>query len=200
MTVQTDSHAAPDLAPAAERLADLVLGVPDSLLSEPTPCAEYTLGDLVDHVGGFAVAFTAAARKASADAVEAPRPGDAAQLEDGWRTRIARDLRGMAEAWRDPQAWTGMTQVGGVELPGEAAGVIGLDELVVHGWDVARASRQPYGCDTASLEGVLSFVALDSPMGQMARSNGIFGPAVEVPDGSPLLDRVIGLAGRQPAW
>jgi uncharacterized protein (TIGR03086 family) len=190
----------PDLAPAAQRIADLVLGVPDALLNEPTPCADYTLGDLLDHVGGFARAFTAAATKASGDEVETPRPGDASQLEEGWRTRIARDLRGMADAWGDPQAWTGMTKVGGVDLPGEAAGVIGLDELVVHGWDVARASRQPYDCDTASLEAVMGFVALDSPMGQMARSNGIFGPAVEVADGSPLLEHVIGLAGRQPAW
>jgi uncharacterized protein (TIGR03086 family) len=196
MTVQTF----PDLAPAARRMADLVLAVPDSLLSEPTPCPEYTLGDLLDHVGGFARAFTAAATKAPEAEVEAPRPGDASQLEDGWRTRIARDLRGMADAWRDPQAWTGMTKVGGVDLPGEAAGVIGLDELVVHGWDVARASRQPYDCDTASLEAIMGFVALDSPMGQLARSNGIFGPPVELPAAGPLLDRVIGLTGRQPAW
>src|SRR5438128_1735621 len=126
MSVQTF----PDLAPAAQRMADLVLGVPDALLSEPTPCPEYTMADLLDHVGGFAVAFTAAATKSGDEAVEAPRPGDASQLEDGWRTRIARDLRGMADAWRDPQAWTGMTRVGGVDLPGEAAGVIGLDELV----------------------------------------------------------------------
>jgi uncharacterized protein (TIGR03086 family) len=200
MSVQTQPHTAPDLTPAAERLADLVLKVPDSQLSEPTPCPEYTLGDLLDHVGGFARAFTAAATKASGDEVEAPRPGDAARLEDGWRTRIARDLRGLAEAWRDPQAWTGMTKVGGVEVPGEVAGVIGLDELVVHGWDVARASRMPFDCDAASLKGIMSFVALDSPMGQMARENGIFGPPVEVPDASPLLDRVIALTGRQPAW
>jgi uncharacterized protein (TIGR03086 family) len=93
-----------------------------------------------------------------------------------------------------------MTRIGGIDLPGEVVGVIGLDELVVHGWDVARSSRQPYDCDTASLEAVMGFVAEDSPMGQMARSNGIFGPMVGVADGSPLLDRVIGLAGRQPGW
>ena len=114
MTVQTPTPAGPDLAPAARRMADLVLAVPDSLLNEPTPCPEYTLGDLLDHVGGLALAFTAAATKGTGDEVEAPRPGAASQLEDGWRARIARDLRGMADAWRDPQAWTGMTKVGGV--------------------------------------------------------------------------------------
>ena len=102
----------------------------------------------------------------------------------------------MAEAWSDPQAWTGTTKLAGIELPAEAAGIFGLDELVVHGWDVAHASRQPYDCDGASLEALMSLSALDSPMGQMARSNGIFGPPVEVSDASPLLDRVIALTGR----
>ena len=190
----------PDLMPAAQRMADLVLGVPDELLGEPTPCAEYRLGDLLDHVGGFALAFTAAAKKDTAMLSEPPRPGDASQLEEGWRTRIARDLRGMGEAWSDPQAWSGMTQVGGVELPGEICGIVALDELVIHGWDVARASRQPFDCDGASLEALMSFVGPDTEMGQMARSNGIFGPIVEVPAGSSQLDRVIGLTGRQPAW
>jgi hypothetical protein len=30
--------------------------------------------------------------------------------------------------------------------------------------------------------------------------DGLFGPVVEVPDDAPLLDRVIGLTGRDPAW
>ena len=41
-----------DLEPAARRLADLVAGVPDDLLDAPTPCPGYTVGDLVEHVGG----------------------------------------------------------------------------------------------------------------------------------------------------
>jgi uncharacterized protein (TIGR03086 family) len=196
MPVQTS----PDLAPAAARMAELILGIPDALLAEPTPCSEYTLGDLADHTGGFALAFTAAARKDPGMLSEPPRPGDASQLEDGWRTRIARDVRVMAEAWSDPQAWSGMTKVGGVELPGEVCGIFALDELVIHGWDVARASRQPFDCDKASLEALMSFVGPDTELGQMARTNGIFGPIVEVPEGSSLLDRVIGLTGRQPAW
>ena len=43
----------PDLAPAARRMADLVLAVPDASLTDPTPCPEYTLGDLIEHVGGL---------------------------------------------------------------------------------------------------------------------------------------------------
>ena len=126
--------------------------------------------------------------------------GDASRLGDDWRTRIPRDLDALADAWRDPSAWTGMTKVGGIELPGEQAGVIALDEIVLHGWDVARASGQAYDCDPALLEVVHDFVAQFSGPGTEEQRNGLFGPEVEVPDDAPLLDRVLGMAGRDPGW
>jgi uncharacterized protein (TIGR03086 family) len=189
-----------DLEPATRRLADLISRVPDELLDGPTPCPGYTLGDLLDHVGGLALAFTAAATKATGENGSQGPSGDASRLGDDWRTRIPRDLAALAEAWRDPAAWTGMTEAGGVELPGEVAGVVALDELVIHGWDVARASGQPYDCDPRLLEVVHSFVAQFSGPGQEAQREGLFGPVIEVQDDAPLLDRVIGLSGRDPAW
>ena len=188
------------LEPAARRLADLVGGVPDGLLDAPTPCPAYTLGDLLDHVGGAALAFTGAAVKDTGDVTSHAPSGDASRLGDDWRSRIPRDLLALAAAWRDPDAWTGMTKAGGVELPGEVAGLVALDEIVVHGWDVARATGQAYDCDTASLEAVLAFVSQFSEPGQEEMRAGLFGPVVEVPEDAPLLDRVIGLTGRDPAW
>ena len=52
-----------DLGPAAQRLAGLLAGVKDDELDRPTPCPEYSLGDLISHIGGFALAFTDAAAK-----------------------------------------------------------------------------------------------------------------------------------------
>ena len=189
-----------DLEPAARRLADLVAGVPDELLDAPTPCPAYTLGDLVDHVGGAASAFTGAAVKDLGDATSQGPSGDASRLSDDWRTRIPRDLAALADAWRDPDAWTGMTKAGGVDLPGEVAGLVALDEVVVHGWDVARAAGQAYEVEAGSLEAVHGFVAQFSEPGMEEARAGLFGPVVEVPDDAPLLDRVIGLTGRDPAW
>ena len=187
-----------DLEPAARRMADLIASVAEDSLDAPTPCPKYTLGDLVDHVGGLSLAFTAAATKAvGGDGAQGPS-GQASRLGDDWRTRIPRDLIGLAEAWRDPAAWSGFTQAGGVDLPGKIAGLVALDELVIHGWDVARASGQAYDCDLPTLEAVYEFVAPMSVPGQEAQR--IFGPVVEVPEDAPLLDRLIGLAGRDPAW
>ena len=189
-----------DLEPASRRLADLVAGVPDDLLDAPTPCPAYTVGDLLDHVGGASLAFTGAAVKDTGDVTSQGPSGDASRLSDDWRTHIPRDLVALAAAWRDPDAWTGMTKAGGVELPGEVAGLVALDELVVHGWDIARATGQAYDVDAASLEAVQAFVSQFSEPGQEEMRAGLFGPVVEVPEDAPLLDRVIGLTGRDPAW
>lgn len=190
----------PDLGLAAQRMADLIRGVPDELLDAPTPCPEYSLGDLIHHLGGAALAFTGAARKDIGEVTSQGPSADASRLGDDWRTRIPRDLVALADAWRDPDAWTGMTKAGGIELPGDVAGLVALDELVIHGWDVARSSGQPYDIDRSSLEAVHAFVAQFSEPGQEAAREGLFGPAVAVPEDAPLLDRVIGLTGRDPAW
>jgi uncharacterized protein (TIGR03086 family) len=118
-------------------------------------------------------------------------------LDAGRREAIPRRLDA---AWRDPEAWTGMTRVGGVELPGEAAAVVALDELVIHGWDVARATGQGYECDDASLEAVHGFVQQFAAPEMAAQRAGLFGPVVETGHDARLLDRVIGRAGRDPHW
>jgi uncharacterized protein (TIGR03086 family) len=186
----------PDLGPAASRLAGLVSAVRDEQLTDPTPCPDYALGDLLDHVGSLALAFTACARKELDSPYVTGRPGDAGQLAADWRTSIPDDLTELAKVWRDPAAWEGMTRVGGLDLPGQIAGLVGLDELVVHGWDVARVTKQSYEIDDASLEACMAF--LSQPVDRT--SGAPFGPVVEVADSAPLLDRVIGLSGRDPAW
>jgi uncharacterized protein (TIGR03086 family) len=187
-----------DLAPATRRMAALIDEVPDGILDRPTPCPAYAVGDLLEHIGGLALAFTAAARKDTGDLGNGAPAGDASRLAADWRTRIPRDLEGLAEAWRDPTAWSGMTRAGGVDLPGEIAGVVALDEVVVHGWDLARASGQAYDCDPSTLEAVLGFVGqfADQPEAR----EGLFGPVVEVAPTAPPFDHLIGLTGRDPGW
>src|SRR5262249_2585426 len=144
-------HMPLDLRPAAQRMATLVARVPDDALDRPTPCPDYRLGDLLDHVGGLAIAFRCAALKSFEELGDAGSPGDASRLGSDWRTRIPDALEALGEAWQDDSAWTGMTKAGGLELPGEVAGLVALDELVIHAWDVARASGQPYEVDEPSL-------------------------------------------------
>ena len=185
-----------DLTAAVATMAELIRNISDDQLTGPTPCPDYSLGDLVDHIGGLAMAFTWAANKDTPPPGAEGPSGDGSRLTDDWRRRIPDDLNTLAAAWTQPEAWTGMTQAGGVDLPGEIAGVVALDELLVHGWDVARATDQPYEVDAESLSVVEGFVQSFSPEG----TPGMFGPRVEVPDTAPQLDRVIGMTGRDPTW
>ena len=142
-----------DLGPAAANVARVLAGITDEQLTAPTPCPRYTVGDLLDHVGGLSVAFTAAATKTPMAAAGPDTPlGDAAHLDPAWRETIPAALDELAAAWRDDAAWDGMTSAGPIEMPGEIAGLVALDELVVHGWDLARATGQPYDVDDATLD------------------------------------------------
>ncbi len=184
--------------PATRTLASLIQGVRDDQLTAATPCTRAVLGDLLDHVNGLSLAFTAAAVKNPLPGSQAPS-ADASRLGPGWRTQIPERLAGLAAAWRDGAAWTGMTQAGGQEVPGELAGVIALNEVIVHGWDIAVASGQGFGCEPELAEAADGFVqptAAQNPQG----TPGLFGPPVPVPDDAPLLDRLLGRTGRDPAW
>ncbi|MFJ3877821.1 TIGR03086 family metal-binding protein [Streptomyces sp. NPDC090077] len=187
-----------DLGPQAALVARLVTGVPDARLAGPTPCPAYPVGELLGHLAGLAAAFRDAARKDLGPTTDTP-PGTAAPLLPAdWRERLPELLAELAEAWRDPAAWTGATRAGGVDLPGAVAAAVAADELVVHGWDLARATGQDYAPDPAALR--VSYEFLYAAAQEDDRGGGIFGPVVPVPDDAPLLDRTIGLSGRDPDW
>jgi uncharacterized protein (TIGR03086 family) len=189
-----------DFAAAAEALAGLVARVSDDELGKPTPCPAYTLGDLIDHVGGLALAFTAAARKETGGHNENVPSGDAARLPGDWRTRIPRDLDALVEAWRQPGAWAGTTRIAGMDMPAGMVGITLADELAVHGWDVARATGQPYTCDPAVLEAARTFLGMFASPDAPSGPDVAFGPSREHPAGAPLLEQVVAMAGRNPEW
>ncbi len=189
-----------DLDPAARDLARLARSTPDEALSAPTPCSAYTVADLLDHIGGLARAFTLAATKESLDLPDRRASGDGSRLEAGWRDRIADDVLALAMAWKDPAAWTGMTKAGPVELPGEVGGQVALEELVVHGWDLAVATGQPFTPTDESLEAAAAFLSTFSGPGTEDQRGDGFGPEIPTTDSAPLLTRVLAMSGRDVAW
>jgi uncharacterized protein (TIGR03086 family) len=185
-----------DLGPACRAVAELLDGVKDDQLTGPAP----SWGDvaaLLDHLMGLTLAFIWAARKewpAGASGDDAPEAG-AASLDPQWRTVLPERLETLAQAWRDPAAFEGMTKAGGVDLPGAVTAAVALDEVVLHGWDLARATGQRYDVDPASVAVVLEFVT-----GAAEMPNPIFGPPLTVSDDEPAFTRAVALAGRDPSW
>jgi uncharacterized protein (TIGR03086 family) len=186
-----------DLGPQALVVARLAEEVGEEQLDAVTPCPEYAVRHLLGHLAGLSAAFRDAGRKDLGATTDTAPTSHRPDVTPGWRVELPKVLGELAEAWRDPAAWTGETRAGGVDLPGEVAGVVAADELVVHGWDLARATGQAYAPDAGALNAAYQMLApsVDDP------SRGtIFGPVVPVPEGAPLLDRVIGLSGRDPGW
>jgi len=189
-----------DFRPTTTELARLVRGVGDHQLGDPTPCPDYSVADLLDHIGGLALAFTLSARKE-----EIPgggnASGDGSQLEDGWRERIAGQLGELGEAWLEPAAYEGLAMAGPIEMPAGVASLVALDEVTVHAWDLAVATGQQYAADPAAVEAAHAFAAgFEPPDGGPADDGGLFGPPVPVPDDAPALHRLLGATGRDPRW
>jgi uncharacterized protein (TIGR03086 family) len=105
----------------------------------------------------LSVAFTAAAAKDPGAGNQA-RPADGSWLGTDWQTRIPDRLARLAGAWQDNEAWTGMTRAGGLDLTGEVAGKVAINEVVVHGWDIAVATGHDYACEPQLLQGAYEFV------------------------------------------
>lgn len=185
-----------DLTPACQRTSDVLANVTDAQLAAATPCNPMRLRDLVQHIGELSLAFTAAARKDFGPLTDTP-PANTGELDADWRTSFPARLAGLAKAWGDPAAWEGMSRAGGIDFPAEIGGLIALSEVVIHGWDVARVTGQPYDVDAESADAVLRNVEQTAAEGPV---EGLFGPAVPIADDAPVLDRIIALSGRDPAW
>ena len=113
---------------------------------------------------------------------------------------IPRDVTAAAAAWAEPAAWAGVTRIAGADGPAQAIGLALADELVVHGWDLARATGRPYDCEPELLDAAEGFLDRCASPGAPGGPDVPFGPPRPLPDDACSLDRVIALAGRDPRW
>jgi uncharacterized protein (TIGR03086 family) len=180
------------------QLRALLLGITDEDLTAPTPCPDWTVGDLLDHLVGLSWAFAQAAKKVTdAPGVGGPPPEpSAANLPPHWRSRLPVLLEELATAWKDPAAWTGTSQAGGVTMPAADLGVVAMNEIVMHSWDLAQATGQEVAADPRILETLIEFLS----RGPADGTPGMFGPRVDSGDEPGLLEQAVALAGRDPSW
>jgi uncharacterized protein (TIGR03086 family) len=186
----------PDLAPQAAEVTRIVAGVRDDQLTDPTPCAGTSVAALLDHLIGLTRAFRLAAEKSPLTG--GPR-ADAASLVGDWRTRLPEQLDALVAAWREPAAWEGLTEVAGVRMPAPAIAVVALNEVLIHGWDLAVATGQEYRVDAPAAQACLDF-AVEFAKGAPEARDAMYAPVVPVPDDAPVFERLLGQTGRDPRW
>jgi len=181
------------IAKAAAPLIDTVRGIRTDQLDAPTPCSEFDVRGLLNHILYWGPSLTGAARKESV-----PPPAEADVFDEHWARRLEAQIDRLVDAWSDPAAWQGTTLLGGTyEMPADLVGGMVLGELVVHGWDLARATGQEPKWDEDVIEFVHDEVAKSAEQG---REMGVYGAAVPVPATASTLERALGLTGRDPGW
>ncbi|MGA5201191.1 MULTISPECIES: TIGR03086 family metal-binding protein [Streptomyces] len=178
---------------ARERAVPVVRGIPDAALAAATPCAEYDVRALVDHLFQVVVQFQRLAAKEASDF--GGTVGVVAE-DPGWRERFAREADRLVAAWSAPGAEEGTT--GGMSMPARLVGAMVLLDLTVHVWDLARATGQDFpGADEAVVAELAGAVDELAPT---ARKMGVFGEPVPEGEDASAFERLLARTGRDPQW
>lgn len=183
------------LGMARERAVPVVRGIPDQALAAPTPCAEYDVKALVNHLFQVVVEFQKLAAKEASDFGEAP---DRVGAGPDWRERLADETDKLVAAWSAPGAEEGVT--GAMNMPARLVGSMALLDLTVHVWDLARATGREYRLGEAAAAVVEQLADAVDELAPTARTMGVFGDPVPVAEGASAFERLLAATGRDPRW
>ncbi len=188
------------LEPVLDQLADVMARTTPDTLSGPTPCRDFDVSTLRDHVLGwlqfFAAAFADPDRTGTRPEPEGYRAADddrdLAVVVRGCAMTIADAVRGGV---LDRQVVLSQSR-----MDGPAATGMLLGEYLVHGWDLAVSVGAPWTPPERSCEAALEFFRGMVLPEYRGGDGGFFDAEVPVPADAPALDRLLGFAGRRADW
>jgi uncharacterized protein (TIGR03086 family) len=184
-----------EMTEAADAAARSVAGVDASQFAQPTPCTEWDVRALLNHLilwTSYSLEARAHGESVGQDLIDrdfAAEPGYAA----GYRAQLDRALA----AWEGPEVWERSLDVMGSPTPAADVAALNLAEMVLHGWDLAAATGQRFAVGDAAAAGALHAVEANAELYRQYK--GFAEPVPTAPD-APLLDRVLALSGRDPGW
>jgi len=174
----------------------MMSGITHRQLSNPTPCTELDVAQLRDHVVGWLDTFAAGFADPGG---QAPRAGlDAYQASADPAAEVRAAAATLDAAIRGGAAARPL-RLGEQAMPGDMALSMILWEYQVHGWDLARATGQPWSPPAAAAEESLAFAPNMLTPDYQGESKA-FAPRVPVAADAPPLDRLLGMSGRDPGW
>jgi uncharacterized protein (TIGR03086 family) len=178
------------LAEVLDATGQLISAVRDDHWNAPTPCPEWTVRDLVSHVvrGNYLFAGILAGLPPVAPPDSSLPP---AELVISYRDS-ARDL---LAAFRQPGVLDRVFTVPFGTVPGNVALHLRITEVLVHGWDIARATDQRAEFPDDIVEAELAFSHGLLP--QIPPGRHPFAPSHPVADDAPAIDRLAACLGRQ---
>ena len=184
------------LASASQEAGLLLAGVRDDQWDLPTPCADWSVRDVAEHLVGGTRRFARALREASPAEPPAPAPpGPPADPAPGGLAAAYRESAAdLLAACAAAGALDRVVTVPFGQVPGVVALHLRLVEALVHGWDVATATGQVARFDDESVERALDFSR--AQLSRIPPGRRPFGPPQPVADDAPVLDRLVARLGR----
>lgn len=182
-------------ARAGQRFGELVAAVGADQWSAATPCPEWDVRALVDHVvrsNLAAVPMLDGVALAELAKLDLARPdldvlgGDPV---GAWR----RSAESAADAFARPGALDCVVHHPAGDMPGQRFAALRFNENLVHGWDLARALGIDATLDPAMVEAAYAFLA---PVAQALPATGYFAAAPEIPPTADRQTQLLALLGR----
>jgi len=177
---------------ALVRTGHIVAGVRPEHIALPTPCRDWDVRLLLNHIIGGNQMFADVARGATV--VASGEMDDHTRPDPG--TNYLASAESVIAAWSEPGVMDRRCRMPFGDIPASAAVSIHFLDLVVHGWDLARATGQ----DTA-IDADLAAEALDISHDLLSpelRQSGAFGPEIPASAEDPLHERLVAFMGRRP--
>ena len=201
----------PLFAAATTTATEVIAAVRADQLTNPTPCTEYDVRQLLRHLVGVLPRVTAMGRGDDPMRVATPEIDTMADDDvlPAWRAAVAQ----ATAAWADESALERTIVLPWATDTGAAALVGYVSEITVHTWDIARATGQTPAWNEQAVEHAFAlirnwlpgegraeiFAEVRKKMGPAAAdAPDAFAEVVPVPDDAPLIDRLVAWNGRRP--
>jgi uncharacterized protein (TIGR03086 family) len=181
------------LSAALDDTGTVIAGIAADQWSNPTPCAEWDVHALVNHLvtgNGIVVAALTGEPPSSPGATGAAGTEAGGNLLEAYR----RSREALVEAFGRPEALDRMVEVPIGSVPAVVALHLRLVEALVHGWDLVQATGQPSPLRDDLAEQELRFTL--GALGSVPPGRTPFAPPQPVPDDAPTIDRLAALLGR----
>lgn len=170
----------------------VIAGAGLSSYADPTPCPDWDVRAVIQHMLGALTMFRDVANEGTADPTLFERDLIGSSALDAFDT-VAKEA---LAAWQ-AKGLDGTANLPFGEFPAMFALQLPAMDMVVHAWDLATATGQHVDWDQDLIEETLEFV--NSTFGADEMRGDDFQPPVPVPDDAPTIDRLVGFLGRQPA-
>jgi len=180
---------------AVAQTESIVAAIVPAQFGLPTPCDQYDVRALLSHtVGGLnRIAIVGE----GGDALAIPARADGVP-DDGWLAAYQAAAARARAAWADDAKLDALFEVPWGKVPGRIAVSGYVQEITVHGWDLAKATGQPTELDPEIASWVLAVAQRILPPEPRGGEEIPFGPVVPVPPGAGAYARLAAWLGRQP--